>query len=82
VPAFYTRPLRLLARRGLKPAAGETARELARRAPAAGAGALAALTAAYERVRFGGAVLTPTETAEVDAALKDLAVALRTVRPQ
>jgi hypothetical protein len=27
-------------------------------------------------------VLTPTETAEVDAALKDLAVALRTVRPQ
>ena len=82
VPAFYTRTLRLLARRGLKPAAGETARELARRAPAAGAGPLAALTAAYERVRFGGAVLTPTETAEVDAALKDLAVALRTVRPQ
>jgi protein-glutamine gamma-glutamyltransferase len=82
VPRFYTRALRLLARRGLAPAAGETARELARRAPAAWTGPLGALTAAYERVRFGGVVLTPAEAAEVHVALKDLAVAVRARRPQ
>jgi protein-glutamine gamma-glutamyltransferase len=79
-PAFYVRALRLLARRGLVPAAGETARELLRRAPAAWTPALARLTAAYERVRFGGVALTPAESADVDAALAALAGAVRATR--
>jgi hypothetical protein len=68
-PAFYARALRALARRGLAPGPGETAREFARRvetaAPACGP-ALARLTAAYERVRFGSRSLTAAEAAEVD----------------
>jgi transglutaminase-like putative cysteine protease len=82
MPAFYARALRLLARRGLTPGVGETAREFARRVEAtAWAGPLARLTSAYERVRFGGAVLTPAETTDVAAAVSDLAAAVRARRP-
>jgi hypothetical protein len=82
MPGFYARALRVLARRGLTPAVGETAREFARRpAGAAWAAPLAHLTGAYERVRFGGAKLTPAETADVDAALRALAAAVRGPRP-
>jgi len=75
VPAFYARALRLLARRGLAPAAGETAREFAARAagqaPACRA-PLARLTDGYERVRFGGARLDAAEVAELDGCLSSL----------
>jgi hypothetical protein len=81
MPGFYARALRVLARRGLAPGAGETAREFARRAPAAPwAPPLAQLTGAYERVRFGGAALAPDEAAAVDAALADLGLAVRVKR--
>jgi protein-glutamine gamma-glutamyltransferase len=70
VPRFYSRALRALARRGLTPAAGETAREFAGRA--AGGVPFAGVTSAYERVRFGGAALTPAEAAEVEAWLAAL----------
>jgi transglutaminase-like putative cysteine protease len=83
VPAFYTRALRLLARRGLTPGPGETAREFAGRTPAAAwAAPLARLTGIYERVRFGGVVLTPAESADVDATLGALTAALRTPAPR
>jgi len=82
MPAFYARALRILARRGLVPAAGETAREFARRVQAtAASGPVARLTGAYERVRFGGLALTPAESAEVDAALAALAVGPETPSP-
>jgi hypothetical protein len=82
IPAFYARALRLLAPRGLTPGVGETAREFARRAgPAPWAAPLAPLTDAYERVRFGGAVLDPAERADLEAALRDLAAAVRARRP-
>ena len=78
MPTFYARALRVLARRGLAPGAEETAREFAARAAgAAWAAPLAQLTGAYERVRFGGAVLTPVEASDVDAALAALASAVR-----
>jgi transglutaminase-like putative cysteine protease len=81
VPAFYLHALRVLARRGQAPAAGETAREFAGRATgAAWASPLAALTRAYERVRFGGVVLTDTELADVDSALAALTKAVRVRR--
>ena len=81
MPGFYARALRVLARRSLAPKAGETAREFAGRAPAAlWAPPLAQLTGAYERVRFGGAALAPDEAAAVDAALADLALAVRVKR--
>jgi transglutaminase-like putative cysteine protease len=67
VPRFYARALRVLARRGLTPGAGETAREFARRAGSVAAAPLLGLTGAYERVRFGGAALTAAEAAEVEA---------------
>jgi transglutaminase-like putative cysteine protease len=74
MPAFYARALHVLARRGLAPAAGETAREFARRVQAEGWGQpLASLTGAYERVRFGGVPLSAAEAAEVEAALAALA---------
>jgi transglutaminase-like putative cysteine protease len=69
MPRFYARALRALARRGLTPAAGETAREFAARAAVA---PLGPVTGAYERVRFGGAALTPAEAAEIDAWLASL----------
>jgi transglutaminase-like putative cysteine protease len=74
MPAFYARALRLVARHGLRPAAGETVREFAQRAAASAAGApLSRLTGPYERVRFGGAALTTAEAAEVESALAALA---------
>jgi transglutaminase-like putative cysteine protease len=72
MPRFYARALRVLARRGLTPAAGETAREFARRSAAAAGAPLAPLTGAYERVRFGGVALTTAEAAEVEAWLSAL----------
>jgi transglutaminase-like putative cysteine protease len=77
VPGFYARALRALARRGLTPGVGETAREFSRRAEAAAAAPLARLTAAYERVRFGGVALTAAEAADVDACLARLEAGAR-----
>jgi transglutaminase-like putative cysteine protease len=75
MPAFYARALRALARRGLRPAPSETAREFGRRAaealPAA-APALVRLTAGYERVRFGETPLDASERAELDACALSL----------
>ena len=75
VPRFYLRALRLMARRGLRRAPAETAREFARRvetqAPGAAA-ALARLTAVYERCRFGAGALSAEEAAAVDASLAAL----------
>ena len=75
VPRFYERALRALARRGLRPGAGETAREFAVRArgalPAC-AVPLARVTRDYERVRFGHAALTPAESIEVEASVVTL----------
>jgi hypothetical protein len=72
VPRFYVRALRMLARRGFRRGPAETAREFSRRveekAPAA-AVALARLTAAYERCRFGGGALSHGEAAGVEAAV-------------
>jgi hypothetical protein len=82
MPVFYARTLRLLARRGLTPGVAETARELVHRAPPGWTAPLAELTGAYERVRFGGALLTPAETAAVEAALEALSVTVRASRPQ
>ncbi len=64
MPRFYARALRALARRGLRPGPGETAREFSARvavAVPAWAGPVAALTAAYERARFGAVALTAPE---------------------
>lgn len=78
VPAFYVRALALLARRGLSPGAGETAREFARRVSGvAWTAPLVSITAAYERVRFGDAELAADEVAAVDAALATLTLAVR-----
>ncbi len=75
VPDFYRRALRLLARRGIRPGRGETAREFAARvaaqAPACGA-PLDALTLTYERVRFGATALGPEDVVLVDASLSAL----------
>jgi transglutaminase-like putative cysteine protease len=75
VPDFYRRALRRLARRGIRPAPHETAREFCARVQAeapAWADAADALTQAYERVRFGGASLVPADRATIDAALRTL----------
>jgi transglutaminase-like putative cysteine protease len=78
MPAFYARALRVLARAGVRPGAAETAREFARRAASVTTAVpLARLTGAYERVRFGGGVLTAAEAAEVAAALEELSNAVR-----
>jgi len=75
IPRFYARALRALARRGLAPAPGETAREFAGRAheqlPASGS-AVGCVTAAYERVRFGAIVLTGNEAELVESAVATL----------
>ena len=67
-PGFYRRALRAAARRGLRPATGETAREFSGRVfdlgPAAGA-AFTRVTTLYERARFGG---TPPSAGELDEA--------------
>jgi hypothetical protein len=71
-PGFYRRALRAAARRGLRPAAGETAREFAGRVsghgPAAGV-AFARVTALYERARFGGIPPSAVEVGEAEASL-------------
>jgi transglutaminase-like putative cysteine protease len=64
MPTFYARALRRLARRGLRPAAHETAREFCARAGAERpevATPLARLTAAYEATRFGARDPAPAE---------------------
>jgi len=75
LPRFYARALRTLARRGLRPHAGETAREFARRVETAVptcAPPLARLTHAYERVRFGLLPSTPEEAGALDQSLVEL----------
>ena len=75
VPRFYARALRLLARRGYRRGPTETAREFSFRVEAAVPGAAAAvarLTAAYERCRFGAAALTDEESAILEASLAAL----------
>jgi transglutaminase-like putative cysteine protease len=75
VPRFYARALAVLARRGVRPRPGETAREFCERvrqvAPAAGP-PLGRITDAYERSRFGGRPPTPDEAIEIDACLRAL----------
>jgi transglutaminase-like putative cysteine protease len=70
LPRFYERALRALARRGLRPDPGETAREflarVATRAPGL-APPLARLTAGYEVTRFGAGALGAAEAAELEA---------------
>lgn len=78
VPAFYERALRLLARRGLSPAAAETARQFAARVGTTAperAEPFARLTRHYERARFGATALTETEWQDVTSALDTLAAA-------
>jgi transglutaminase-like putative cysteine protease len=75
LPGFYARALRALARRGLRPHEGETAREFARRVETAVppcAEPLARLTGAYERVRFGQRPLTPEEATTIENSVLEL----------
>jgi len=75
IPAFYRRSLAVLARRGLAPAHGETAREFCARAcsalPAA-AVPFGGLTAVYERARFGAITTSADETEAVAEWLRAL----------
>ena len=68
LPLFYARALRRLARRGLRPAPHETAREFCRRvgaeAPALSA-SVARLTTAYEAARFGAHPVNAAESREL-----------------
>jgi len=69
---FYAETLRLLARRGVARALGETPRELAARAAPVvdgAAGAVAALTDAFCDARYGTRPLDGARRAAVDAAL-------------
>ncbi len=81
LPPYYARALRSLARAGLAPASGETAREfcarVAGRAPGC-AGPLETLTAAYERGRFGARPLSPGDLTELNACV----TALHRARPR
>ncbi len=75
LPKFYARALRTLARRGLRPHDGETAREFAQRVEAAVpacAEPLARLTAAYERVRFSLRPLTTGEATTMEESVLEL----------
>ena len=75
MPRFYEQALRRLARQGLRPSAGETAREFSARVAGAAPGRAApfdALTTAYERARFGGVPLAPGEMAALAAHLAAL----------
>jgi protein-glutamine gamma-glutamyltransferase len=75
VPWFYARALRALARRGLRPGPGETAREfLARVSAAAPAWArpLSDVTVDYERARFGGAPPSRSDLAALERCLAQL----------
>jgi transglutaminase-like putative cysteine protease len=84
VPTFYARALSMLARRGLVPEAGETAREFLRRAtgadPTLGA-PLAALTGGYERARFGGASLPSDELRRLEGLVEALTPSGRVTTP-
>lgn len=83
-PRFYRRALRRVRRRGLRPEAGETAREFAVRAGLvmpAWTAPLGRVTAAYERCRFGGAALTPAEEADLEHALAELSARTPGRRP-
>jgi len=75
LPTFYARALRTLARRGLRPGDGETAREFAQRVEAAVppcAEPLARLTTAYEQVRFGIRPLTTEEATIIERSVLEL----------
>jgi len=75
VPRFYVRTLRALARRGYRRGPAETAREFSLRVEMAApsvAAAVARLTAAYERCRFGAAALTHEEAVALEACLAAL----------
>jgi transglutaminase-like putative cysteine protease len=75
-PRFYARALRVLARRGLRPAPEETAREFQARVQRQAshlAAPLARLTSAYERVRFGETAVTAEEQASLDESVSRLA---------
>ncbi len=64
----YERMLKRLARLGLRPGRGETAREFCLRAARMlprGRDGIEAITRAYEEVRFGGSTLTPEELARL-----------------
>jgi transglutaminase-like putative cysteine protease len=76
VPPFYARALARLARRGLAPAPGETAREFAHRVGQVAPGCatpFTRLTVAYEQARFGGVTPAHAEAAALDACLASLA---------
>jgi hypothetical protein len=76
LPRYYARALARLARRGLRPEPGETAREFAHRVGAAAppyAAPLGRLTAAYEQNRFGAVPPPPAELAELEACVTALA---------
>jgi hypothetical protein len=71
-PGFYRRALRAAARRGLRPSAGETAREFSARVANLGpapARVFARVTSLYERARFGGAPPNAVELEEAEASL-------------
>jgi protein-glutamine gamma-glutamyltransferase len=75
VPRFYIQALRALARRGFRRGATETAREFSQRVEGAApalAAAVARITAAYERCRFGAGALSPDEAEVLDAVLAAL----------
>jgi transglutaminase-like putative cysteine protease len=75
MPRFYGRALRILRRRGLRPAPGETSREFLERVGRAQPSArtpLAELTAAYERARFGTRPPDPEESRRLEEDLATL----------
>lgn len=75
LPDFYRRALRLLARRGIRPAPHETAREFSARIRAERppwGDSVTTLTLAYERVRFGGTTVGADERAALERALSAL----------
>jgi protein-glutamine gamma-glutamyltransferase len=75
VPDFYRRALRILARRGLRPEPGETAREFAARVGATDstlAASIGRITGIYESVRFGEVTLHPDQALRVVGWLRDL----------
>jgi transglutaminase-like putative cysteine protease len=81
---FYARLLWLLAARGIERPPAMTAREFLRHAGpqlGAAAGATAALTDYYYRLRFGAQVLTVQEEAEVRRLLRQVAQSLSALRP-
>jgi len=79
-PPFYARALKTLARRGLRPEPGETAREFSlrvvQRLPGC-ASPLGRLTSEYERVRFGAAAIGPETLAELDRFVGQLRTSSR-----